>query len=41
MDRLAQDYAAMGEMFMTAPPSFDALIEGMARIEQAINAFHQ
>lgn len=41
MDRLAHDYAAMGEMFMTAPPSFDALIEGMARIEQAINAAHQ
>lgn len=41
MDRLAQDYAAMGEMFMTAPPSFDALIEGMARIEQTISAAHQ
>ena len=40
MDRLTQDYAAMGEMFMTAPPPFDVLIEGMARIEQAINADH-
>ena len=38
MERLAQDYTAMGEMFMAPPPSFDALIEGLARIEQAINA---
>ncbi|GGZ12603.1 nucleotidyl transferase AbiEii/AbiGii toxin family protein [Novosphingobium colocasiae] len=41
VDRLAQDYAAMGEMFMTAPPSFDALIEGLARIEQTINAEYE
>ena len=38
MERLAQDYTAMGEMFMKAPPSFEALIEGVARIEQTINA---
>lgn len=38
MDRLAQDYAAMGEMFMAPPPSFDALIEGLVGIERAINS---
>lgn len=37
MDRLAQDYAAMGEMFMAPPPSF-ALIEGLVSIERAINS---
>jgi predicted nucleotidyltransferase component of viral defense system len=35
--RLEQDYGAMADMFMTAPPAFDALIEGLAAIEATIN----
>lgn len=35
---LKQDYAAMAEMFMSPPPSFDDLLEGLARLESLLNA---
>mgnify|MGYP003365496910 CR=1 FL=1 len=41
MERLAQDYDAMQDMFMTSPPAFSALIDGIARIERAINATNE
>lgn len=36
-EQLEQDYGAMSDMFMTAPPAFDVLIEGLAAIEATIN----
>lgn len=36
--QLSQDYEAMAEMFIGAPPSFDELAGGLARIEATINA---
>lgn len=41
MERLAKDYDAMQDMFMTSSPAFSALIEGIARIERAINATNE
>ncbi len=35
---LARDYAAMREMFMSEPPSFDELVESLIAIESEINA---
>jgi hypothetical protein len=40
MERLAQDYDAMQDMFM-ASPAFSALIDGIALIERAINAANE
>ena len=37
-ERLERDYAAMAEMFMTEPPSFGGLIEGLEMIEAGINS---
>ena len=37
-ERLERDYSAMADMFMAAPPEFDALMEGLASIERTINA---
>ncbi|MGN7931802.1 nucleotidyl transferase AbiEii/AbiGii toxin family protein [Sphingopyxis sp. J-6] len=37
-DRLAEDYDAMSEMFMNAPPRFDDLLGGLEAIEATINA---
>lgn len=36
-EKLERDYGAMSEMFMAAPPKFDALMKGLAAIEAAIN----
>ncbi|MBK9003921.1 MAG: nucleotidyl transferase AbiEii/AbiGii toxin family protein [Sphingomonadales bacterium] len=36
--RLASDYAAMAEMFMIAPPSFDELMTEIAALEAKLNA---
>jgi hypothetical protein len=41
MERLAQDYDAMQDMFMASPPAFSALIDGIALIERAINAANE
>lgn len=38
MDRLQADYAAMADMFMVAPPSFNELLEGLAALEARLNA---
>jgi Nucleotidyl transferase AbiEii toxin, Type IV TA system len=35
--RLADDYAAMAEMFMVAPPSFDELMTAIAALEAKLN----
>jgi len=35
---LRSDYSAMEDMFMGAPPAFDALREGLERIEAALNS---
>lgn len=35
---LAQDYARMRPMFLTEPPSFDALLETLAKAEATLNA---
>lgn len=35
---LERDYAAMAEMFMSPPPSFEVLMEGLATLEQVLNA---
>lgn len=35
--RLADDYAAMAEMFMVAPPSFDELMTAIATLEAKLN----
>ena len=35
---LAQDYVTMRPMFLTEPPSFDALLEALARAEATLNA---
>lgn len=37
-DELAADYAAMAEMFMEEPPSFDELVSRLSDIEGRINA---
>jgi hypothetical protein len=37
-ERLRADYAAMGEMFMAAPPSFEELIDMIAALEMRLNA---
>jgi hypothetical protein len=37
-ERLRADYAAMSEMFMAAPPSFDELINMIAALEMRLNA---
>lgn len=36
-EKLERDYGAMADMFMTAPPKFDALMKGLAAIEATIN----
>lgn len=36
-DRLRADYAAMTEMFMVAPPSFDDLMAMIAALEAKLN----
>lgn len=36
-EKLERDYGAMADMFMTAPPPFDALMKGLAAIEATIN----
>lgn len=36
-DALAADYAAMAEMFMIEPPSFNGLLAGLADLEKRIN----
>lgn len=36
-DKLKQDYAAMTEMFMTEPPSFDELMAGIQELEAKLN----
>ncbi|MBB5684012.1 nucleotidyl transferase AbiEii/AbiGii toxin family protein [Sphingobium boeckii] len=36
-DQLEQDYGAMREMFMTAPPAFEGLLDGLTAIEATIN----
>lgn len=36
-EKLERDYGAMSEMFMAAPPKFDALMKGLAAIEATIN----
>ncbi len=35
---LAQDYATMRPMFMTGPPSFDALMRQLTEAEATLNA---
>lgn len=35
--RLADDYAAMAEMFMVVPPSFDELMTAIAKLEAKLN----
>ena len=35
--KLRGDYAAMAEMFMVAPPSFDRLMDGIAALESLLN----
>lgn len=35
--RLADDYAAMLEMFMTPPPSFDELMAAIVALETKLN----
>jgi hypothetical protein len=37
LDRLKSDYAAMADMFMTSPPSFEELMEGLVRLEAKLN----
>ena len=37
-EKLERDYGAMAEMFMAAPPKFEALMEGLVVIERTINA---
>ena len=36
-EKLERDYGAMSEMFMAAPPKFEALMKGLAAIEGTIN----
>lgn len=36
--RLSDDYAAMTEMFMTPPPSFDELMAAIAALEEKLNS---
>ena len=36
--KLRGDYAAMAEMFMVVPPSFDRLMDGIAALESLLNA---
>lgn len=36
--KLKRDYAAMSEMFMAAPPSFDRLMAGIAALESLLNS---
>lgn len=35
--QLAQDYSAMGEMFMSPPPGFDELMTALAALEAKLN----
>lgn len=37
-EELAADYAAMAEMFMEEPPSFEELVTRLADVEARINA---
>lgn len=37
-DKLARDYEAMSEMFMSPPPRFEDLLDGLKAIETTINS---
>ncbi len=37
LERLRQDYRSMREMFFREPPSFEALLEELGQLEQALN----